>query len=76
MLSFLIFDSRLNEIIHHQRKISADIYRGMVNKNVDILIESGYIYKLNTNSCEIHYERTQNFNHVAENELFIGADQA
>lgn len=31
---------RLNEIIHQQRKISADIYKEMVGKRVDILIES------------------------------------
>lgn len=30
---------RLNEIIHHQRKISADIFKEMVGKKVDILIE-------------------------------------
>ena len=31
---------RLNEIIHQQRKISSDIYKEMVDKKVDILLES------------------------------------
>lgn len=30
---------RLNEVIHYQRKISADIFKGMVGKKVDILLE-------------------------------------
>ncbi|MFA5011434.1 MAG: tRNA (N6-isopentenyl adenosine(37)-C2)-methylthiotransferase MiaB [Ignavibacteria bacterium] len=30
---------RLNEVIHHQRKISADIFKSMVGKKVDILLE-------------------------------------
>ncbi len=32
--------NRLNEIIHHQRKISADIYKDMVGNKVNILLES------------------------------------
>jgi tRNA-2-methylthio-N6-dimethylallyladenosine synthase len=31
---------RLDEIIHVQRKVSARIYKGMVGKNVEVLIES------------------------------------
>ncbi len=30
---------RLNEVIHYQRKISSDIFKGMVGKKVDILLE-------------------------------------
>jgi tRNA-2-methylthio-N6-dimethylallyladenosine synthase len=31
---------RLDEIIHVQRKVSARIYKGMVGKTVEVLIES------------------------------------
>ena len=38
-------------------------------EDIQLLLDKGYIYRMNANLSERHYERTNSFNEILEHEL-------